>query len=114
MSKSSVYEATSCPGLLSNNQKLSLKNASRKTRKLDLYASFPRLSLAVYGIMMCGHTTPDVEAKWGDYGDMAEVLLKDAGKKERWIKFNVCDGVFPTKQEYLSLQVWIPNPLNHW
>lgn len=54
--------------------------------------------------MMCGHTTPEVEARWGDYGDMAEVLLKDPSKDERWVKFCVCDDQFPSEADLLSFQ----------
>ena len=53
---------------------------------------------------MCGHTTPEVEATWGDYGDMAEVLLRDSNKDERWVKFCLCDDQFPTEAESQSFQ----------
>lgn len=55
--------------------------------------------------MMCGHTTAEVEARWGDYGDMAKVLLHDVGSNEVWTKYNVCDGIFPTDEEFSSFQV---------
>lgn len=70
----------------------------------QLFASYALLP-AVYAIMMCGHTTPEVEAKWGDYGDMAEVLLKDPSKSERWVKYNVCDDHFPSEHEWSGFQV---------
>ena len=61
----------------------------------------------VYGIMMCGHTTPEVEARWGDYGDMAKVLLHEPNSNEVWTKFNVCDGQFPTDDDFASFQARI-------
>lgn len=54
--------------------------------------------------MMCGHTTPEVEAKWGDYGDMAEALLRNPSKEERWVKFKVCDDQFPSEEEFDTFQ----------
>lgn len=55
--------------------------------------------------MMCGHTTPEVEARWGDYGDMAQQLLSECGKPESWKKYNVCDGQFPTDEEFSRFNV---------
>lgn len=60
---------------------------------------------ANYAVMMCGHTTPEVEARWGDYGDMAQVLLQDTSKPETWLKYNVCDDEFPSEQEWSSFKV---------
>lgn len=35
---------------------------------------------------------------------MAEVLLKDPSKDERWVKFCVCDDQFPSEADLLSFQ----------
>ena len=51
--------------------------------------------------MMCGHTTPEVEARWGDYGDMARNILQDTSDQtEEWWKYCVCDNQFPTDDEF--------------
>lgn len=47
--------------------------------------------------MMAGHTTPEMEATWGDYGHMAQRLLQADG--ESWDIFCVCDGQFPTESQ---------------
>ena len=59
---------------------------------------------AVYAVMMCGHTTPELEAEWGDYGDMAIELLRDANRDEKWLKFNVVDDEFPEEQQWQTFK----------
>lgn len=49
---------------------------------------------------MCGHTTPAVEAEWGDYGDMAQHILEDKTSLEDWQKFCVCDNEFPREEDW--------------
>lgn len=51
--------------------------------------------------MMCGHTNPEVESQWGDYGDMAQRILQNPeSSNETWQKFNVCDGQFPSDEDF--------------
>jgi hypothetical protein len=56
-----------------------------------------------YAIMMAGHTTPEMEAQWGDYGHMAQRLLGERG--EAWDIFYVCDAQFPSDAELRSYDV---------
>jgi hypothetical protein len=57
-----------------------------------------------YAVLMAGHTTTELEAEYGDFGDMAIDLLR-GDHCETWTKFNVCDGAFPTERELSSFQV---------
>eukprot|EP00884_Botryococcus_braunii_P009876 jgi/Botrbrau1/18890/Bobra.177_2s0048.1 len=53
-----------------------------------------------FAVMMAGHTTPDMEARWGDYGQMAVRLLKEEG--ETWDTFYVCDAQLPSDAQLQS------------
>jgi hypothetical protein len=60
--------------------------------------------------MMAGHTSPDMEARWGDYGCMAADLLQEGD--EVWDSFYVCDGQLPTDEELQTYDV--KTPIHSW
>jgi len=57
-----------------------------------------------FAVFLAGHTTPKLEAEHGDYGDMAINILR-GDDSETWVKFPVCDGIFP--EELHSFEVSI-------
>lgn len=56
-----------------------------------------------YAVLVAGHTTAELEAEYGDFGDMTIKLLR-GNDSEKWTKFFVCDGAFPEEQELTSFQ----------
>lgn len=58
-----------------------------------------------YAILMAGHTNPDLEQKYGDFGQMTRSLLQDGEQLEQWDLWSTCDGHFPTAEQLPLYQV---------
>ena len=68
-------------------------------------ASVPMASISKYAILMAGHTNPQLEDKYGDFGQMTRELLQDGEQLEEWTLFSTCDGQFPPTDQLTDFQV---------
>ena len=75
------------------------------TRPRSYLASVAMASNSKYAILMAGHTNPQLEDKYGDFGQMTRRLLQDGEQLEEWTLFNTCDGQFPSRDELTDFQV---------
>ena len=67
------------------------------------------MATSKYAVLMAGHTNPDLEQKYGDFGQMTrsllQGLLQDGEQSEQWDLWSTCDGHFPSAEKLSLYQV---------